>query len=270
MKTPVTGPIYSVESLKDELFRLGLQPGMRVIVHSSYKAIGHVIGGPASVILALEEAITPDGSILMPTFTEHLCDPSTEENSYPPEYWDQVRQHMPIYQADLTPATRSIGIIPELFRKQDGVIRSAHPHVSCAAWGKYQHELIDGHPFHFALGEGSPLARLYDLDGYILFLGAPLNSNTSLHLAEYRLPESKIARKKWDVCVLQGGKRTWTQYDDVDNNCDDFPQILEDYMKAGQPVHTGKVGNAACYFLPQRSMVDFGVGWMSQNRAGAA
>ena len=266
MKTPITGPIFSVESIANDLHHLGLQPGMKVIVHSSYKAIGHVIGGPASVILALEEAITPNGSILMPTFTENLCDPSTEENYYPPEYWDQVRSHMPVYQADLSPTTKSIGIIPEVFRKQDGVIRSSHPHVSFAAWGKYQHEMIDAHSFHYALGEGSPIARLYDLDGHILILGAPLNSNTSLHLAEYRLPEEKRTKKTWDVCVLQEGKRTWTQYEDVDNNSDDFPQILMDYMKEGRLFHEGKVGNAACYFLPQRLMVDFGVEWMIQNR----
>ena len=239
---------------------------MNVIVHTSYKSIGHVIGGPASVILALEKVLTPDGSLLMPTFTENLCDPATEENYYPPEYWEQVRNHLPVYQADLSPATRSIGIIPELFRKQDGTLRSTHPQVSFAAWGKHKQALIDAHSFHYALGEGSPIARLYDLDGHILLLGAPLNSNTSLHLAEYRLPEAKKVPKKWDACIMQEGKRVWTQYEDIENNCDDFPQILTAYMKDGGPYREGKVGNATCYFLPQRHLVDFGVEWMTQNR----
>jgi aminoglycoside 3-N-acetyltransferase len=37
------------------------------------------------------------------------------------------------------------------------------------------------------LGNGSPLARIYDLDGYVLLLCVPYTSNTSFHLAEYRL-----------------------------------------------------------------------------------
>ncbi len=266
MNQPLTGLIYSIESLAEDLSRLGLQPGMDVIVHTSYKSIGHVIGGPASVILALEKALTPAGSLLMPAFTENLCDPSTEENYYPPEYWDQVRAHLPVYQADLSPATRSIGILPELFRKQDGVIRSTHPQVSFAAWGKHKHDLIDDHSFHYALGEGSPLARLYDLGGYILLLGAPLNSNTSLHLAEYRLPQEKKVLKKWDVCLIQEGKRVWTHYDDIENNCDDFPQILTAYMEDNRPFRQGKVGEARCYFVPQQNLVDFGVAWMTRDR----
>ncbi len=262
----ISGPIFSIETLSNDLIALGLKQGMSIIVHSSFKALGHVIGGPVSVILALENILTENGSILMPTFTESLCDPSTEENYYPERYWPAVRDQLPIFKADLTPTDRSIGIIPEIFRKQDGTVRSSHPHLSFAAWGSQKHLLVDNHSFNFALGEGSPLARLYDLRGYVLLLGAPLDANTSLHLSEYRLSDSKKKSKQWDVCLLQEGKRIWTHYDDIENECSDFPVILNDYIKKNLPHSKGIVGNSDSYLLPQRSLVDFGTVWMMENR----
>jgi len=266
MKHQVTGKIHSIQSIADDLSLLGFKAGMHVIVHSSYRSLGHVIGGPASVILALEKVITLSGTILMPTFTESLCDPSTEENLYPQAYWEQVRAQLPVFDADLTPTTRSIGFIPELFRKQKGVVRSSHPHLSFAAWGRYANEFVSHHSLHFALGEQSPLARLYDRDGYILFLGAPHDANTSLHLAEYRQPEGQKKAKQWDVCLLQNGQRVWTHYEDIENECSDFPQILDDFIKTNGFHRQGQVGEADCQFLSQREMVDFAVGWMSIHR----
>jgi aminoglycoside 3-N-acetyltransferase len=266
MKQQISGEICSVQSMTDDLHRLGLQAGMHVIVHTSYKSLGHVIGGPSAVILALENILTQEGTLLMPTFTEHLCDPSTEENEYPREYWEQVRNNLPVFQPDLTPTTKSIGIVPELFRKQNGVVRSSHPHLSFAAWGKFARELVCNHSFHYALGEGSPLARLYELEGYILLLGAPLDSNTSLHLAEYRVPDSMKKPRRWDVCMLINGTRTWTYYEDIENDCGDFPNILMDYMKEDCLFREGKVGNAQCFLIPQPQLVDYGVEWMMKNR----
>ncbi len=266
MKEQITGEIFSIQSLISDLFKLGLRAGMRVIVHTSYKSLGHVIGGPSAVVLALENVLTREGTLLMPTFTEHLCDPSTEENQYPREYWEQVRDNLPIFQPDLTPTTKSIGIVPELFRKQDGVLRSSHPHLSFAAWGQFANKLVENHSFHYALGEGSPIARLYELEGYILLLGAPHNSNTSLHLSEYRVPDSLKKPKRWDVCMQIDGSRTWTYYEDIENECADFPSILMDYIKANGTHSQGKAGKADCLLIPQALLVDYGVKWMTQNR----
>lgn len=47
-----------------------------MIVHSSLKSLGKVVGGPVAVILALEEVVGMNGNIVMPTQTEHLCEPT--------------------------------------------------------------------------------------------------------------------------------------------------------------------------------------------------
>lgn len=52
----------------NELRELGLQAGDVVLVHSSYKSLGEVEDGPQTVIDALLEVLTPEGTLIMPTF----------------------------------------------------------------------------------------------------------------------------------------------------------------------------------------------------------
>jgi len=52
----------------DGLRELGITPGMRVMVHSSLKSFGPVEGGAQIVVDALMEVITPQGTLMMPSF----------------------------------------------------------------------------------------------------------------------------------------------------------------------------------------------------------
>jgi aminoglycoside 3-N-acetyltransferase len=266
MENLATPPLYSMASLTADLERIGVRAGMQLIVHSSFKAIGKVVGGPTAVILALEAVVGETGTLLMPTFTEKLCDPAEEENYYPVEEQEFARQHLPGYHSDLTPVDRWIGIIPEIFRKQHGSLRSSHPHLSFAARGACAQALIDDHAFDYALGEGSPLGKLYRLGGSILLLGAPKNSNTSLHLAEYRQNEARKKTRHWRAPVMVDGIRQWVEYRDIENNCDDFAAILDDFIESSGCCRQGKIGGAESFFFPQRHIVDFAVQWMEKHR----
>ncbi|MGO4528519.1 aminoglycoside N(3)-acetyltransferase [Paenibacillus sp. 2TAF8] len=260
----ITGGITKSMLVKD-LRRLGVEKGMTIIVHSSYKAVGRVVGGPVSVILALEEAIGPNGNLVMPTQTEHLCEPSEHEGNLSPEEIEFIKDNMPIYYPDLTP-TSYMGIIPELFRKQDGVFRSSHPHMSFAAWGKESKRITKDHGLHYALNEKSPLGKIYDVYGRILLLGAPADSNTSLHLAEYRQQNSFVKPKVWAVKMLMDGHEQWTTYDDINNESDDFELIFNEFKMNTSAVIEGRVGEAMSYLIPQREMVDYALGWMNRKR----
>jgi aminoglycoside 3-N-acetyltransferase len=185
-KTKTQPSPVTVESLKKDLTALGVKPGMVLLVHSSLSAIGWVCGKSVAVIEALESVLTSNGTLVMPTHSGELSEPSYWQHPPVPEaWWQTIRDTMPAFQSDLTP-TRSMGIIPETFRKQTGVLRSYHPQVSFAAWDKYAKEITENHGLEYSLGEHSPLARLYDLHGYVLLLGVGHGNNTSLHLAEYR------------------------------------------------------------------------------------
>ena len=66
----------TVASLAHDLARLGVEPGMTLLVHSSLSALGYVIGGPVAVVQALEGVLSPRGTLVMPTQTGDLSDPA--------------------------------------------------------------------------------------------------------------------------------------------------------------------------------------------------
>jgi aminoglycoside 3-N-acetyltransferase len=159
-----------------------------------------------------------------------------------------------------------MGIIPETFRKQNGVLRSSHPHVSFSAWGKDNSFIIKNHSLDYALNNDSPLGRIYNLEGYILFLGAPTNSNTSLHLAEYSQKNTYLKTKVWEVKLSIEGIEQWSTYNDINNESDDFDQIFDEFRTVTGLVKSGFVGEAESFLMPIKDMVDFSVDWMNKNR----
>lgn len=249
-------------SLKQDFQALGIEPGMTLIAHSSLSSIGWISGGPVAVILALEEALGPEGTLVMPTHSGDLSDPENWSNPPVPEDWKEtIRQTMPPYDQDLTP-TRGVGAVPETFRKQRGVIRSEHPQMSFSAWGSEAREITSRHSLDFGLGEDSPLARIYDLGGWILLLGAGHEANTSLHLAEFRADFKGKKKIKQGAPLLVDGKRRWIELRDYDEHSDHFPEIGKAYREAGGLVKDGRVGQADALLIPQRDLVDFAVKWM--------
>lgn len=255
----------TVSSLSDDLIELGISPGMTLIVHSSLSALGWVCGGAAAVILALEEAVGRGGTLVMPAHSPDLSEPSRWRDPPVPEsWWQTIRDAMPAFDADLTP-TRGMGIIPETFRKQPGVIRSQHPNCSFAAWGKHKEFITEDHQPDFSMGIKSPLGKVYHLDGCVLLLGIDHDRNSSLHLAEYMTEFAGKTIVRNYAPVFRNDRREWIEYQDIDVNSDDFIQIGRAFESTGK-CKTGRVGSAQAKLMSQRDLVQFASEWMAENR----
>ena len=252
-------------SLTNDLRSLGVTGGMTLLVHSSMSALGWVAGGPQAVIEALDAAVGSDGTLVVPAHSTGLSEPSLWRNPPVPESWWQiVRDETPAFDPDLTP-TRMMGVIAEGFRSYPGVRRSDHPQVSFAARGPNGGLVVDDHSFEQPLGDGSPLARLYDLDGQILLLGVGHANNTTLHLAEYR------ADYPGKECVTQGapvfvdGERRWVTFKDLEGDDADFVEIGEAFAESGAERRC-PIGSGEGRLMGVRDLVDFASHWMTSHR----
>ncbi|MFC0211174.1 aminoglycoside N(3)-acetyltransferase [Paenibacillus chartarius] len=256
----------TAQSLANDLRDLGVEPGMPLIVHSSLSSLGWVVGGAQAVVMALAQAVGEEGTLLMPTQTGGLSEPSVWQNPPVPEaWWPIIREHMPAFDPGLTP-TRGMGAIVETFRTWPGTLRSAHPQLSFAARGKLAGALLAGQTLNDGLGERSPLARLYDHDGWVLLLGVGHDNNTSIHLAEYRAHYPGKEQREYAAPVMIDGRREWTTYLDIQFVTDDFPAIGDAFAQATGLVAHGKVGQAQALLMPQRELVDYAVMWMGLHR----
>jgi len=144
---------------------LGLKAGIHIMVHSSLSRFGRVEGGADAVLDALTEIITPEGTLVFPSFNHNAI-------------YDQGG----VFDLRSTPTTN--GIIPDTFWRREGVIRSVNPTHAFAAWGKNAHKYLDNHEFVPAMGKGSPLQLLMEDGGFCLLLGIDYRANTFHHCVE--------------------------------------------------------------------------------------
>jgi aminoglycoside 3-N-acetyltransferase len=259
---------HTVGSLAAQLRHLGVESGDVVLLHSSMKSLGFVVGGSQAVVQALLDVIGPTGTLAVPTHTSDNSDPAEWQHPPVPEtWWPVIREQAPGFDPAASPS-RSMGVIAETVRTWPGALRSNHPFVSFAAVGAHAADITAHHQLDDALGEHSPLGAVYRQDGKVLLLGCGHDSNTSLHLAEWRQPSPP--RGEHGSSVRQpDGTSQWVTWTDVLEEEDDFEQLGADFEAAAGPadLSLGPIGNATGRLMPQRRLVDFATGWIAANRA---
>lgn len=247
------------------LKKVGVSQGQNVMVHISLSNLGFVCGGAQTMIEALIETVGMDGTIMMPTQSWKNLDPTTGVHwEEPEEWWQIIRDNWPAYNRDITP-TNTMGATAEMFRKWPGAIRSDHPARSVAAYGKNAEYLTKDHDLSNIFGEGSPIDKLYKLDGYVLLIGVGYDKNTSIHLADVRAEYSGKHNCTEYSAVMENGKRVWKSYDTLFVDGEDFNDIGQAFEKECH-VKKASLGNGSIIFMKQRELVDFAVKWIEKNR----
>jgi aminoglycoside 3-N-acetyltransferase len=232
--------VYAADILLG-LRRLGLPDDAQVLVHSSLRSLGTVMGGAEAVIAALQDAVGSGGTVLMPTLT------GSEALSV---------INPPIFDPDSTPCWS--GRIPETFRTMPGVLRSLHPTHSVAAIGPNAERLIGGHALSVTpCDERSPYGLLArEQQGYILLLGVTHQSNTTLHHVEelagvpYHIQPGFVRAR-----VLVGG--VWTERNIMLHRYGSPRQfeVIEPMLVERGAQRMVSIGDAAVRLVEARAMV---------------
>lgn len=154
--------------IKEDLRKLGIKSGDKVMVHSSYKSLGltDIADGADIFIKALKDTVGESGTLMFPTFT-----------------FDYTNANNPVF--DIKETRSCVGYLTEVFRKSEGVRRSLHPTHSIAVWGNNRDWFIENHRADsVCVGENSPLFKLKDCGGKILMVGCGIARNTLIHGVE--------------------------------------------------------------------------------------
>lgn len=153
------------QSLLNQLHELGIDGRGTLLVHSSMKSMGEVEGGADAVLDALTDYMK-DGLLVLPTHT-----------------WSTINASNPMFHVESSPCC--VGILPELFRKRPGVVRSWHPTHSVAAIGQDAVAFTkDDHLYDTPCARGSAWGKLLDRKATILLVGVDLKRNTFIHGVE--------------------------------------------------------------------------------------
>jgi aminoglycoside 3-N-acetyltransferase len=154
------------DRIAEGLLVAGVRPGGVILVHSSLKSMGHVPGGPETVILGLLQALGREGTLLLPGLS-----------------FSTVNADNPVFDVRHTPSC--VGAIPEYFRTREGTRRSVHPTHSVCGVGPLAEELLSrNHLDTTPCGPNSPFRLLRDAGGQVVMLGCGLSPNTSMHAVE--------------------------------------------------------------------------------------
>ncbi len=257
-------PLVTTESLTQDLGGLGVETGATLIVHTSLSALGWVVGGEQAVVAALQAVVGPEGTVVMPVQSWQLCDPALLGQT-DPQWWPLVREHLPVYDATSTPS-KNMGLVAEHFRTLPGTVRSSHPHRSFAAAGRLAAAVTAHHDLSEPMGEGSPLAVLYDVGAQVLLLGVSAATCTALHLAEHRCDYPGKHQIGNGAPVLVDGRRRWRTWRELEVSADDFEQVTDDFAATTGLRRRGAVGQGTGQLLPVRELVDHATGWFPRHR----
>ncbi len=225
---------------------IGIERGDKLLIHSSFKSLGHIEGGIETFIEALKLAVGEEGTLMLPTFT-----------------YGSVNAENPVFNIKETPSC--VGMVPEVFRHSEGVKRSLHPTHSLAVWGKDKDYYIENHyADNNCLDVNSPIFKLKENGGKVLLVGCGLAKNTILHGVEIacRVPYafgvdySDPEYHREYICIDQEGKEYKKEFFHVFARGSGYEH---DFTRLGEIMKLTPVRllDAECYIFDAKELWNF-------------
>lgn len=258
---------FSHRRLASDLRALGLRPGQDLLIHCSFRQIGPVDGGTATLLASVLDVAGPEATLVVPTQTP-LNSLSSRAFLAATDHLDPAERGQFIaamggFDPTTTPST-GMGAFAEHLRVQRAATRSSHPQTSFAALGPAAEACTSVHDLECHLGERSPLGWLYARDAAILLLGVGYSACTAFHLAEYRL--TGVRRLQRYRCYVAGeGGRVPVEFTDIELDDSDFVWLGAE-LDGTSLVRRGRVGAADVRLLSLRDAVNFALRWFTGHR----
>lgn len=219
--------MHTQQELTYHLEQLGILPSDTVLVHTSLKSIGAAEKG-ADTVLDAFCAYLNSGLLVMPGHT-----------------WATINAQNPEFDVSESPVC--VGVLPELFRKRNGVYRSLHPTHSLLAFGRDAERFVQGEEkFDTPCAPDSCYGKLEKRDGKVLFIGVGFQNCTLLHCVEEvaevpgRLTDTwePLQVKKADGTVISVPSR---RHENANSN---YFVKIEPVMAYQNLLTRGKIGDA--------------------------
>ena len=184
--------------LAADLRALGLRPGGILMVHTRMSALGWVVGAAETVVLALRDALGPDGTLVAyASWEEHVY----RRRSGRPSTSPPTRPSRP---PSISPCPRPCATTAasRALRTWPGARRATMPRRASRRSAPAPRAHRD-HPQGDGYGPDSPFARVVAADGQVLLLGAPLETITCCTTPR----RSRTAPGKRTVRLSPSGRR---------------------------------------------------------------
>ena len=242
--------MYGKKELFAELAQLGIQRDDRVLIHSSYRSLGGFEGGPENLIQSLIEYFSPEGLLIFPTHS-----------------WSEIKREQPLFDLATTPSC--VGLLPNLFLKQPGVLRSYHPTHSVGAIGPLAAAYIEGEEKMVTpCGAGGCWHKLIDLNAKIVFLGATLKTNTFIHGVEEWADIPGRLTLEQEPLQVKVGERIYDtpQHRHYGSTSEKYDKLYEPFL-ARKIAHTGKIHQSDVIVCDAPAMAEYVTELLAKNPA---
>jgi aminoglycoside 3-N-acetyltransferase len=215
--------------------------GDTLLVHSSYKSLGGVEGGPWTVVEALLEALGEEGTLIMPTFNFDFC------KGVP---WD-VRT-----------SPSHMGAMTNMVREYPAAKRVFHPIYSFAIIGKHA-EFLTQERYKSSYGANSVFAKLRQLNGKIMVIGLLYNDSMTFfhHVEEIEGVDYRYLKEFTGQVTEEGGRSyggTFTMLvRDIEKGVQTRVDPMGNLMEDAGIIKVQKIGDAKVCLMEAKEVYEF-------------